>query len=173
MQGPGSDGRWEGVLEGFLTGGPTLKRTDLQSVSSLSGVQSVLAATTAAEVLPMPTTATPGADVIAKQPEFDQLLTSTWGTRPPAPVIVQNGNGEPGVGESVGRKIVPAGFRIVISQNATSFDVPHTTIIANGLVNVAAARRVRHALGVGLVQASRVPSGIADITIVVGKDYTA
>jgi hypothetical protein len=173
MQGPGSDGRWEGVLQGFLAGGPILERTDLQSVSSLAAVQNVLDATTAAEVLPMPTVASPGADVIAQQPEFDQLLSSTWGTKPPVPVIVQNGNGEPGVGESVGRKIIPAGFRIVISQNATSFDVAHTTVIANGLVNVASARRARHALGVGLVQASRVPSGIADITIVVGKDYTA
>jgi hypothetical protein len=173
MQGAGSDGRWEGVLQGFLTGGPTLKRADLSAVSSLGAVQQVFDASTAAEVLPMPTQTAPGANVIAQQPEFDALLSSTWGTKPAVPVIVQNGNGRPGVGESVGRSIIPAGFRVVISQNATSFDVAQTTIIANGLVNVAHARRVRHELGVGLVQASRVPSGIADITIVVGKDYTA
>ena len=71
------------------------------------------------------------------------------------------------------RLIIPAGFRVVISQNAQSFDVPTTDIIANGMANVDLARKVKKAMKVGLVEASRVPSGIGDITIVVGKDFTA
>ena len=47
-------------------------------------------------------------------------------------MIVQNGSGEPGVGESVAVKIIPAGFRIVLSQNAQTFDVGKTDVFANG-----------------------------------------
>ena len=86
---------------------------------------------------------------------------------------MQNGNGAPGVGEQVARKIIPAGFRVVISQNAQSFDIPSTDIFANGKQNVGDAQRAREALGVGQVLASSVPSGVGDITIVVGKDFTA
>ena len=87
------------------------------------------------------------------------------------PVIVVNGNGEPGVGESVAAKIVPAGFRVVLSQNADRFDHETTAVIASGDEHLDAARRVQEALGVGEVQVTRVPSGLADVTIVVGKDY--
>jgi hypothetical protein len=173
MKGGDSDERWQQVLSGLLATGPTVRRADLTSASSVGGVQEVLDATTAAEVLPMPLNTVAGTAAIPAQPQFDELLASTWQTVPPTPVIVQNGSGAPGVGEEVARRIIPAGFRVVISQNATSFDVAHTDIIANGLVHVNDARRVRKALGVGLVQASRVPSGIGDITIVVGKDFTA
>ena len=89
------------------------------------------------------------------------------------PAIVQNGNGAPGVGEQVGRQIIPAGFRVVISQNAQSFDIPSTDIFANGKQNVGDAQRAREALGIGQVLVSSVPSGVGDITIVVGKDFTA
>jgi hypothetical protein len=173
VEGGDTEGRWQAVLSGLLAAGPTLRRADLTSVSSLSGVQEVLSATAAGEVLPMPIRTVAGDAAIAQQPEFDALLSSTWRTKPPTPVIVQNGSGTPGVGEAVARLIIPAGFRVVISQNAQSFDIAHTDIIANGLSNVTLARRVRRALGVGLVQASQVPSGIGDITIVVGKDFTA
>ena len=86
------------MLTGLLATAPTLRRSDLARSSSLYGVQQVLSATTAAEVLRMPTQAAAGTAAIAQQPQFDTLLTSTWRTRQPTPVIVQNGNGAPGVG---------------------------------------------------------------------------
>jgi len=173
MKGGDADGRWQAVLSGLLAAGPTVRRADLTSASSVGGVQQVLSGTASAEILPMPTLTVAGASAIAKQPEFDALLTSTWHTQVPTPVIVQNGNGAPGVGEAVARLIIPAGFRVVISENAQSFNVATTDIIANGLSNVSLARVVRKAMKVGLVEASRISSGIGDITIVVGKDFTA
>jgi hypothetical protein len=173
MKGGDADGRWQVVLAGLLAAAPTLRRGDLTSLSSLDGVQQVLSATADAEVLPMPTRSAFGASVLAQQPQFDALLASTWRTQAPTPVIVQNGNGAPGVGEAIARLIIPAGFRVVISENAQSFDIPATDIIANGMANVDLARKVKKAMKVGLVEASRVPSGIGDITIVVGKDFTA
>ena len=62
---------------------------------------------------------------------------------------MQNGSGEPGVGEAVATQIIPAGFRIVLSQNAQTFDVETTDVFANGVEYEEAARRAREALGVG------------------------
>jgi hypothetical protein len=85
--------------------------------------------------------------------------------------VVVNGSGAPGVGESVAARIIPAGFRVVVSQNAQRFDKRTTAIIASGDDHIDEAQRVRDALGLGQVQVTKVPSGLADVTIVVGKDY--
>ena len=89
------------------------------------------------------------------------------------PAIVQNGSGEPGVGEAVAVRIIPAGFRVVLSQNAERFDVTRTEVFANGAAHEEEARAIKAALGVGRVRVSAVPSNVGDITIVVGKDFTA
>jgi LytR cell envelope-related transcriptional attenuator len=101
------------------------------------------------------------------------VVTEAFGTEMPVPAIVQNGNGTPGVGEEVGRRIIPAGFRVVLSQNAASFNLPTTDVIANGEDNLEDAKAARKAIGVGRVGVSQVPSGLGDITIVVGEDFTA
>jgi hypothetical protein len=72
----------------------------------------------------------------------------------------------------VGAAIVPEGFRIVLSGNAETFDVLRTEIIANGPDAEADAQRIRGALGVGAVRVSQVPSGIADVTVIIGADLT-
>ena len=86
---------------------------------------------------------------------------------------MQNGSGEPGVGEAVAVSIIPAGFRVVLSQNAQTFDVVRTEVFANGPDHEAEARAVKEALGLGRVRVAAVPSNVGDITIVVGKDFTA
>ena len=91
----------------------------------------------------------------------------------PVSTIVQNGSGEPGVGEAVAVQIIPAGFRVVLSQNAQTFDLTHTDVFANGPDHEGEARAVKAALGVGRVRVAAVPSNVGDITIVVGKDFTA
>jgi hypothetical protein len=42
------------------------------------------------------------------------------------PVIVLNGNGVPGTGEVVAEWIIPGGFRVAVSQNASDFDHAET-----------------------------------------------
>ena len=83
--------------------------------------------------------------------------------RAPVPVIVQNAAGAAGVGEAVGRLIIPAGFRVTLSQNAESFDEDETQIVALGEEHLRDARRVRAALGVGRIAVSQVASGIGDM----------
>jgi LytR cell envelope-related transcriptional attenuator len=88
------------------------------------------------------------------------------------PVIVLNGNGVPGIGEAVAERLLPGGFRVAVSQNASDFDHPETLIVVGSPDDVGLAERVRDLLGVGSVSVS-VGSGIAPVTVVIGKDFTA
>jgi hypothetical protein len=86
------------------------------------------------------------------------------------PVIVLNGNGIPGIGELVAEKILPGGFRVALSENASSFDHDETLVVVGSSNDVDLAERVRDLLGVGSVSVS-VGSGLAPVTVVVGKDF--
>ena len=82
-----------------------------------------------------------------------------------------NGSGVPGVGELVAERIVPGGFRVVVSENAATFDHDETLVVVGSADDVGLGERVRDLLGYGSVNVS-VSSGIAPVTIVVGKDFT-
>ena len=80
-------------------------------------------------------------------------------------------NVEPGQMRSVAERLIPAGFRVSISENASSFDHDTTLVVAGTAADQPAAERVQELLGVGTVSVAGVPSGLGDVTIVVGKDY--
>jgi hypothetical protein len=86
-------------------------------------------------------------------------------------LVVLNGNGIPGIGEAVTRALVPAGFRLVSSQNAPAFDVKTTTIIASTEEFLDEARLARELLGVGDVYLGEQPTGVADVSVVIGRDF--
>ena len=90
-------------------------------------------------------------------------------------VQVLNGIGVPGVGQMVDRRLERGAFRIVLSDNARSFDFERTQIIIydEGERSLAAARRVQELLGVGTIQVSRQPQSVVDLTLVVGADFLA
>ena len=87
-------------------------------------------------------------------------------------VIVLNGAGRPSVGEELAALVAPAGFRVVSEQDLP-FTVTETEIVAGGDLFAPQAERVQSLLGVGMVYVDAQPTGIADITIKVGKDYKA
>jgi NAD(P)-dependent dehydrogenase (short-subunit alcohol dehydrogenase family) len=87
------------------------------------------------------------------------------------PVIVLNGNGVPGIGEAVAERLLPGGFRVAVSENASDFHHPETLIVVGSPDDVGLAERVRDLLGEGSVSVS-VGSGIAPVTVVIGKDFT-
>ncbi len=87
-------------------------------------------------------------------------------------VVVLNGNGEPSLGAQLSDLLSQAGFRVVASQNAGSFRRKETEIVAGTSGFLAAADQVRSLLGAGKVYVGEQPTGIADITVVVGKDFT-
>lgn len=165
--------RWEIVLTALLADPPPIEAADLEDTDDAEAAAGVFAAAEGAEVTQVPTTVVAGTVRIPNYDALDRIMTDSFDARSPTPAIVQNGNGSAGVGEDVGAKLIPAGFRITLSQNAQTFDVVTTDVFANGAEYESDARRARQALGVGRVRVSQVPSGIGDVLIVVGKDFTS
>ena len=87
---------------------------------------------------------------------------------------ILNGNGVPGIGQAVAKRLVPAGFRVVLTGNADRFDHAQTRIIvyADDAAHLRAAEQIRTLLGVGTVELGRTPQSVVDITVVVGKDFS-
>jgi hypothetical protein len=165
------DLRWAAVLEGLLEVAPGLTQDDLAETDDATASSATLQSASGAEVQVAPTQVVGGTVLVASQPEFDELVGRIFGTPVPVRALVQNGSGTPGIGEAVGRDLIPAGFRIVLSENASTFDHATTTITATGDAHVDDADAAKRALGVGDVQVTQVPSGLADVTIVVGRDF--
>ncbi|HEY6566960.1 MAG TPA: LCP family protein, partial [Actinomycetota bacterium] len=164
--------RWEFVLTALLEDPPALEEADIAETDDAQAASEVFAGAQGADVTQVPTVVVAGTVRIPKYDELDRIMADSFGATTPTPAIVQNGNGEAGVGEAVGAKLIPAGFRITLSQNAQTFDLITTDVFANGLEFEEDAKRARKALGVGRVRVSQVPSGIGDVLIVVGKDFT-
>jgi hypothetical protein len=169
--------RWRLVLQALVAKRPLLLPSDALQTDDASAVTAILddAKGSAVQQIPVEDLGGNLRDPLIKADaeELPGFVSAAFGEGggETIPVIVVNGSGEPGVGESVAAKIVPAGFRVVLSQNAEDFDRETTAVIASGDDHLEAAQRIREALGVGELQVTRVPSGLADVTIVVGKDY--
>jgi len=163
--------RWSSVLQAFLKAAPAVPRSDLVETDDAAAVAAVLGAASGAEVQVAPTKVVGATAIIPAQPDFDELVGRLFGTPIPVRAFVQNGSGIPGIGEAVARDLLPQGFRIVLTGNAESFNHDTTLITAIGADHLDDANRARSALGVGAVRVSQVPSGLADVTIVVGRDF--
>jgi hypothetical protein len=113
------------------------------------------------------------------QAQFDGDLAKLLAPSRPAataagtPVRVQilNGNGRPEIGLSVAKLLVPAGFRIADTGNASNFRFRRTQIVAYSDADLPAARRIRALLGVGSIEIGRTQQSIVDVTIVIGADF--
>ena len=88
-------------------------------------------------------------------------------------VEILNGNGVPGVGESVAAKLDMKKFLVVNSANADNFDHPDTVILVyeNDPDVVNAAEQVKQQLEAGRIEFRPKTQDVSDITIIVGKDY--
>jgi hypothetical protein len=91
------------------------------------------------------------------------------GPRPRAEIL--NGNGRVRTTRDVAEILVDGGFRIVRTDNAESFDFPTTVVLAHGEENTELAREVVTMLGTGELRLeAEAPSGIVDVSIIVGDD---
>jgi anionic cell wall polymer biosynthesis LytR-Cps2A-Psr (LCP) family protein len=92
-------------------------------------------------------------------------------------VLVLNGVGTPGLGEKVRAKLIPAGFTFVGSRNANSFTYATTQVLVKDATAAGAAlgARVARALGVPVssVRSSNQIGSIADVVVIVGRDFKA
>jgi hypothetical protein len=86
-------------------------------------------------------------------------------------VQLLNGTGAVGQGQLVAQRLLPAGFRIVVTANAKSFSYRETQVVFYRREQLEAATRVQETLGVGKLVRSRQPLDVVDVTVVVGSDF--
>lgn len=110
-----------------------------------------------------------------RRAEVADLIESWWdvkvsGGDEPSRLIVYNGSGVPGIAGTAAQQLIRGGFRVVDTKNADNFGYAHTLIIVQrpGEVDPAA---VRDALGVGRVLTQPSDQRIADVIVIIGKDY--
>jgi hypothetical protein len=167
-------GRWESVLSGVLSSHPQPDawRTQLGTSDDVAVAGQILEEAQDAQVLELPTAVTE----TGRQPDreaadqlIDARMTGIW--RKLTRVSVVNGDGRPGMGAVLNELLAPHGFRVIASQNADSFDVDRTHVVAGTEDLVPAARRALEVLGVGTVYVSGQATGLTDLFIVVGHDF--
>jgi LytR cell envelope-related transcriptional attenuator len=91
------------------------------------------------------------------------------GVRPRAEIL--NGNGRLRTTRAVAEILVGRGFRIIRTDNAETFDFETTVVLAQGDEHMDVAREAVTALGTGELRLeAEAPSGIVDVSIIVGHD---
>lgn len=158
----------------------TVYETNLESVEVdrfASSFESVASESVA--LVPLPVKPISLGDETFFEPQRDEvadLLLSWWDVsmgneKDVIRVIVYNGSGEPGVAGIAAQELIRQGFRVVETRNAEDFDHEETLIILyHG--EVVDAERVRDALGVGVVSRQEASQQIADVIVIIGKDYS-
>jgi len=112
-----------------------------------------------------------------RQSELDALLEVALprkvalGAEGRTRVQLLNGTGVVAEAQQVAQRLLPAGFRIVVTANAKSFSYRETQVVFYRREQQAAATRVQRALGVGKLVRSRQPLDVVDVTVVVGSDF--
>ncbi len=88
-------------------------------------------------------------------------------------VRVMNGVGEPGIATDLAKLLTDSGYRVVDTKNADNFDYTETQIViySNTAQSTEAAAKVKTLLGLGKVVVNNLPQDVADVTIIIGKDY--
>jgi hypothetical protein len=168
-------GRWEEVLSGLFS---KQARADLWDgltgeSDSLTAARAVLVRARGAIVLELPTAPTPDGGVQIDTRGLSQLLATNLGpaggtlTR----VILLNGTGQKSVGGGLSELLAPNGYQVMAIQRASRRVVPATQIVAADDSFLPQAEQVQQLLHLGEVYVGEQPTGIADITIVMGKDY--
>jgi hypothetical protein len=172
--GPARALTWRETLIGLFQAGPRWAPGDFLGSDDAAAGARLLTAAKGAALQALPTAnVTPG----YLRPDYEAvaaLMQERFGMsrQPPVRVLVLNGTGAPGVGELVAERLIPQGYRVVVSENASSFDRRETLVVAASEESREAAEKIRRLLGVGALSVSAVPSGLGEVTILVGEDYT-
>ena len=114
--------------------------------------------------------------LIATTDQVDEFLVQRLGhllLRPEGRprVEVLNGNGRIGTTAPVAATLIRAGFRLLKTDNADNFDYEQTIVVAQGERSESWAREVVDLLGRGVLFLEvQAPSGVVDVSIIVGHD---
>jgi len=107
--------------------------------------------------------------------EIADLVKTWWGVDIGAEdavtrVILYNGAGVPGIAGAAAQQLIRAGYRVVDTKNADNFGYAKTKIVVqNGPTS--AADGIVKTLGVGEVSQKTGDQQVADVIVIIGKDY--
>jgi hypothetical protein len=119
----------------------------------------------------MPATS-PAASTAAPTPAATEKPTAVATVAPGLSVTVLNGTPRTGVAAAVGHVLTAAGWNVGALSNASTEDVPKTTVYYADATLEGAARGVADSLpGSEVLLASDFAASGADLTVVVGNDY--
>ena len=107
--------------------------------------------------------------------EINRLFALIWGIsekerKGDVRVIVLNGSGVPGAGGDAAERLININCKVVETDNANNFDYDKTQIITYKGSNKW-ANKIRDTLGAGVILRKHIPQDLADVTVVIGKDY--
>ena len=156
-----------------------VKETDLSEVDlaeMAAFITSVPGARTALVPLPVKPLELGGQTYF--EPQRDQiadLLLQWWDVRLGADdgavrTIVYNGVGTPGIAGVVAQALIAKGMRVVDTRNADRFDYDRTLIVVQD-GDLTQGEKVKEILGVGDVVDQPSEQDVADVIIIIGKDY--
>lgn len=158
--------RWQDVLEGLIGAAA-------EDPTGLPEALRPLLDDTDPSLLGLPVVDIGGGLLRPNREDLQTLLDDRF--VPPTDVltrlVVLNGVGTPGIGKDVARILVPEGFSLVSSGNANTFDLEVTQIIASSREDLDAAERARSLLDAGEISLGNQPTGLADVTVVIGEDF--
>jgi hypothetical protein len=167
-------GRWEEVLAGLVSGSsdPWRWAGALGTSDDVPMAARMLAAAQGAEIVDLPTAPTVGGAQAPDSEAVANLVMSRMAGLggPLVRVAVLNANGQSGNGPAVASLLATAGFRVTVAPSQQLSEAAGTLILATSRDFLPLAREVQSLLGAGKVYLGR-QSGIADIEIVVGKDF--
>lgn len=88
-------------------------------------------------------------------------------------IRVLNGVGEPGVANEVARLMIENGYKVIDVKNADNFDYTETELIIYSIksADMVKANKVKSILSVGKIILNNLPQDVADMTIIIGKDF--
>ncbi len=175
---------WEAVLAAAAAEPQVAGRLAALAESGAAEIEAVLAAAAGAgasiTAVPVGRVAVGGEDVrYTLDADGEDFVAGRLGhlavrDGPRPRVEVLNGNGRVGTTRVVAEQLVERGFRVVRTDNADRFDYELTQVVAQGRVNRVAAQAVLDMIGSGeLLLELRNPSGLIDISIIVGQDVPA
>jgi hypothetical protein len=158
--------RWQDVLEGMIGAAA-------EEPGGLPEPIRPLLVDTDPSLLALPVVDIGGGLLRPNQEELQALVEERFvpATEVLVRLVVLNGVGTPGIGKDVARILVPEGYRLVSSGNANTFDLEVTQIIASSREDLDAAERAQVLLDAGEISLGNQPSGLADVTVVVGEDF--
>ena len=180
-----SGAAWDGILDAIADEPVIATRIGAFALDDQGRVEALLQALAGGEriitALPVERVAIIGSDAAFTidgdtAPQFIMQrighLLIREGDRPRIELL--NGNGRIGTTRVVAEELVERGFRVIKTDNAESFDFEVTQVVAQGRDNRAAAQQVIDLLGTGnLLLEVRAPSGVVDVSIIVGQDIPA